>query len=309
MNIKLDKLRSFVLVAEEGNLTRAAKRRHTTPSAVSEHLRQLEELFGLSLFERSPRGMMLTDAGKTMLVPARQALQQIKELDETARRLRSETPTRLFMGLNAPPEYLKVDQMLRLAARELPDVALELCTSSSFFIAEQVRNGDMDLGFVYGEFADDDIHSIALAPIRVCVVGPTDGCLAFPESLSERRALPWIWPSANCPFSKMMPDLLGGGREQATVVTSSEDEHTTLSMIRAGLGYGVVEGELADHWAERGGIRIYPQPEMSVRLNLLIRRDQLERRSNAAIAALIDRLWHPVPANSDTEAVGEVTTP
>lgn len=306
MNIKLDKLRSFVLVAEEGNLTRAAKRRHTTPSAVSEHLRQLEDQFGLSLFERSARGMALTDAGKAMLVPARQALQQINELDETARRLRCETPTRLSMGLNAPPEYLKVDQMLRLAAREQPDVALELCTSSSFLIAEQVRNGEMDLGFVYGEFASDDIHSIPLAPIRVCVVGPTDGCPTLPDALNERRALPWIWPSANCPFSRMMPDLLGGGREQVTVVASSEDEHTTLSMIRAGLGYGVVEGELADHWAERGGIKIYQQPEMAIHLNLLIRRDQLERRSSAAMAALINRLWHPEAVNHSLEA-DEVT--
>ena len=63
MNIKLDRLKSFLLVAEEANLTRAAARRHSTPSAVSEHLRQLEEEFEVLLFERSKQGMSLTADG------------------------------------------------------------------------------------------------------------------------------------------------------------------------------------------------------------------------------------------------------
>lgn len=305
MNIKLDKLRSFVLVADEGNLTRAARRRHTTPSAVSEHLKQLEEQFGLTLFQRSAKGMALTEAGKSMLVPARLALQQIHELDEMARRLRRETPTRLHMGLNAPPEYLKVDQMLRQVTKQHPDVALELCTSSSFLIADQVRTGELDLGFAYGEFTDDDIHSIPLAPIRVYVVGPLDASPSFPESIAERRTLPWIWPSNNCPFSKMMPDIIGGGREQANVVASSEDEHTTLSMIRAGLGYGLVESELAEHWVGRGSVRLYQKPVMTLALNLLVRRDQMERRGIAAITKLVDELWHQVPPVAD--ATGSTT--
>ncbi|GGX66518.1 LysR family transcriptional regulator [Saccharospirillum salsuginis] len=292
MNIKLDKLRSFVLVADEGNLTRAAKRRHTTPSAVSEHLRQLEDQFGLPLFERSARGMELTPEGRKLLPPARQALMQIAELDEIARSLRSETPTTLMLGLNAPPEYLKVDQLLRKAARELPEAQLELITSSSYQIADQVREGKMDLGFMYGDPTHEAVKAIRLADIEFCVVGPPDSEHdILPTDPEERRALPWIWASCNCPVSRMMPGIVGFEREQTRVVSSSEDEHVTLSMIRAGLGYGVVEKELSQHWASRGSVRILADAPTKASLNLVVRRDRVERKPIAAVIDMARRLW------------------
>ena len=305
MNIKLDKLRSFILVADEGNLTRAAKRRHTTPSAVSEHLRQLEDQFGLPLFDRTSRGMELTPEGRKLLPPARQALMQIAELDEIARSLRCEAPTTLMLGLNAPPEYLKVDQLLRKAARELPEAQLELVTSSSYQIADQVRENKMDLGFMYGDPTHEAIQAIRLADIEFCVVGPPDSKLsALPSDPEERRALPWIWCSNNCPVSRMMPGIVGYEREQTRVVSNSEDEHVTLSMIRAGLGYGVVEKELSQHWASRGSVRILADAPTKAGLNLVVRRDRLERKTIAAVIEMARQLWTESPVTeTGVEAV------
>ncbi|WP_108125650.1 LysR family transcriptional regulator [Saccharospirillum mangrovi] len=306
-HIKLDKLRSFVLVADEGNLTRAAKSRHSTPSAVSEHLRQLEEQFGVTLFDRSSRGMELTPEGRKLLPPARQALLQIAELDEIARSLRSEKPTTLVLGLNAPPEYLKVDQLLRRAAKELPESQLELVTSSSYLIADQVREGKMDLGFMYGDPLHEAVAAVRLADIEFCIVAPPDTQLTtLPTSSEERRQMPWIWASCNCPVSRMMPGIIGCEREDAKVVSSSEDEHVTLSMIRAGLGFGVVEKELAQHWEQRGSVRILADPPIIAGLNLVVRRDRLERRPLAAVIELAKRLWmDPAPASNKTESVLE----
>lgn len=292
MNIKLDKLRSFVLVADEGNLTRAAKRRHTTPSAVSEHLRQLEDQFGLPLFDRSSRGMALTPEGRKLLPPARQALMQIAELDDVARSLRCEAPTILVLGLNAPPEYLKVDQLLRRAAQELPEAQLELVTSSSYLIADQVRESLMDLGFMYGDPTSEAVQPIHLADIEFCVVGPPDSELSeLPADPEARRALPWIWASSNCPVARMMPGIIGFEREQTRVVASPEDEQVTLSMIKAGMGYGVVEKELSQHWANRGNVRILADPPSKASLNLVVRRDRLERKPIPAVIEMIGRLW------------------
>jgi len=292
MNIKLDKLRSFVLVADEGNLTRAAKRRHTTPSAVSEHLRQLEDQFGLPLFDRTSRGMELTPEGRKLLPPARQALMQIAELDEIARSLRCETPSTVMLGLNAPPEYLKVDQLLRKAAQELPEAHLELVTSNSYQIADQVRENKMDLGFMYGNPTHEAVEGIRLADIEFCVVGPPDSDLTrLPDDLEARRHLPWIWASCNCPITHLMPDIIGCEREQTRVVSSSEDEHVTLSMIRAGLGYGVVEKELSQHWASRGSVRILGDAPTKTNLNLVVRRDRRERKPIADVIAMALQLW------------------
>jgi len=63
-----------VIVAEEGNLTRAAKRLYTTPSTISMHIKALEEELGVQLFVRSNQGMAITAKGQQILDKARATL-------------------------------------------------------------------------------------------------------------------------------------------------------------------------------------------------------------------------------------------
>jgi DNA-binding transcriptional LysR family regulator len=67
-------LRYFVTVAEEGQITRAARRLHIAQPALSQALAQLEAELDIVLFERHPRGVTLTPAGEAFLVKARAAL-------------------------------------------------------------------------------------------------------------------------------------------------------------------------------------------------------------------------------------------
>ena len=266
-NLKLDRLRSFVLVAEEGNLTRAARRRHTTPSAVSEHLRQLEETLQVSLFERTRQGMALTWEGGLLLLPARKALDGVREMAELAAQLGQGHAVSLTLGINAPPEKLGVDRLIRQCASELPEISLELRTSTSNAIVHQVLHGEMDCGFVYGAWPDRRLSLTPLMDIEVCVVAPASmPADAFPATAADIANLPWIWPSDTCPFHELLRQLLedgGGGRRVAT----SEDEHTALAMVSAGLGYGVVEGELARDWAARGQVTVLDRPRFRSQLS------------------------------------------
>ncbi|MCE4224987.1 LysR family transcriptional regulator [Methylobacterium sp. C25] len=70
----LHQLRVFVAVAEREHLTRAALVLHTAPSAVSATIAALEAEYGLSLFDRSGRGLRLTRQGDVMLQEARAVL-------------------------------------------------------------------------------------------------------------------------------------------------------------------------------------------------------------------------------------------
>ena len=62
--MELYQLRTFLAIADEANLTRAAERVHTSAPAVSAQLKALEEELGVRLFERTPKGMVLTPAGE-----------------------------------------------------------------------------------------------------------------------------------------------------------------------------------------------------------------------------------------------------
>src|SRR5437899_1980836 len=87
MPFKRGQLLYFVTVAEEGQLTRAAKRLHLAQPALSQAISQLEGELGVELFERHARGVNLTHAGEVFLEKARIALAAGEEAAATARAL------------------------------------------------------------------------------------------------------------------------------------------------------------------------------------------------------------------------------
>lgn len=81
----LQALRCFEAVARLGSVTRAAEALHVTHSAVSQQLRQLEDLLGLSLFERAGRGLRLSENGRLYAMQVRAALRGIGEATRALR--------------------------------------------------------------------------------------------------------------------------------------------------------------------------------------------------------------------------------
>ncbi len=121
--MELYQLRTFVAVAEEGHLTRAAERLFISQPAVSAHIKALEEELGVALFTRSSRGMQLTRDGQTLRPQAEAALKSVGDLLSQARSLRENLTGELHLALNTDPELLRVRRLmdaLRAAHPKLP---------------------------------------------------------------------------------------------------------------------------------------------------------------------------------------------
>lgn len=87
--VSLTHLRSFVVVAEEGHVGRAARRLHLSQPPLSRHILGLEEELGTPLFERTPRGMRLLPAGELFLQHARRILGDVDVAVAAVRSLRT----------------------------------------------------------------------------------------------------------------------------------------------------------------------------------------------------------------------------
>src|SRR4051812_21953167 len=121
---ELRQLRYFVAVAEEGNLTRAARRLHIAQQSLSQQVRVLEAQLGAALFERSTRGVELTDVGAVLLREARPVLAQAERAVEAARRAASGEQGTLRVGfLSSVSNYLMPPVVRAFRARH-PGIAL-----------------------------------------------------------------------------------------------------------------------------------------------------------------------------------------
>ena len=84
--VSLTHLQSFVAVAEEGHVGRAARRLHLSQPPLSRHILSLEDELGTPLFERTARGMRLLPAGTALLSHARRILAEVEAAADAVRR-------------------------------------------------------------------------------------------------------------------------------------------------------------------------------------------------------------------------------
>jgi DNA-binding transcriptional LysR family regulator len=90
--VSLAQLEYFVVVAEEGNVGRAAVRLHVSQPPLSRQIRSLEDELGVQLFERTPRGVRLLPAGATLLPRARAILADVAGAARAVRQVAADPP-------------------------------------------------------------------------------------------------------------------------------------------------------------------------------------------------------------------------
>jgi DNA-binding transcriptional LysR family regulator len=128
----LNALRNFEAVARHGSLAGAASELHVTHWAVGKQIRLLEDWFGLPLFERRPRGLVLTDEGAALLSDVSNAFER---LGTAVSRLRRDRFTRRVSGVvrvNVPASFALCWLMPRLADFQMryPDIDVRVSTTS-----------------------------------------------------------------------------------------------------------------------------------------------------------------------------------
>lgn len=146
MNVDLVSLRLFVAIAEELNLTRAAKREHMVLAAASKRLKDLEDRFGTRLVYRHARGVSLTPAGLSLLHHARQVQANLArmnaDLSEHAHGAKGHV--RIHANASAIAQFLP--EALHAFLAEHPTVKIDLEEQVSTSIVRAVADGSADIG-------------------------------------------------------------------------------------------------------------------------------------------------------------------
>src|SRR5262245_8358541 len=153
MNLK--QLQSFVHVAHQGSLARAAAATDLAESLISRHISALESAWGDRLFERTGRGMALSEFGRRMLPEVRAALEQVTRLDAIARESAGVPTGTVHVGVlpSLAPQLLP--QLFADLRSGAPGVTLHAAEGFSGNLDEQLASGRLDVAVInrYGPAA------------------------------------------------------------------------------------------------------------------------------------------------------------
>lgn len=141
-----DQLRSFLAIVDTGSFTKAAERVHKTQSAVSMHIRRLEETLGCALFVKQGRGVRLTAEGESLIDFAR----RIVHIEAGAVAALSRKGLRGAVRLGIPDDYAEtyLADILGRFNRRHPLVEVSVSCEGSPELAHQVAASVLDLALV-----------------------------------------------------------------------------------------------------------------------------------------------------------------
>ena len=289
--MELRHLRYFVAVAHEGHVTRAAEKLHIQQPPLSQQIRALEREIDAALFVRHPRGVSLTDAGRSFLADAEQILAQAEHAKIRARRTARGEVGRIAVGFTtSAPFHPLVARAIREFRGTRPDVSFVLEESSSADMVSGLRDDRLDVAFIRSGLVDP--QGVTVHPLL-----QEDMVAAFPvhhplikrarltlKDLANETLILYRRPDgrglydviiAACAEAGFSPHV---GQEAPRIVS-------TLNLVAAGLGITIVPASLSRLPLE--GVTYKPlkgKPALKVPLNLACRSDE----RSAATLAFID---------------------
>ncbi len=160
----------FLLVAQEKSITKAAQKAFVSQQAVSEHIKRLEDKYGLQLFTRKPH-FQLTEAGETMLRSLRQMQLIERSMDDDLIRRATETKGSFTIGINSSRAQIILPLVLPEFSHMYPDVEIYFSLHDTAYAEKQLLNGEVDLflgiepsfhqEFHYTPLCEDDLRVVA----------------------------------------------------------------------------------------------------------------------------------------------------
>ena len=292
-------LRAFITVAREGNLTRAAVQLHLTQPAVSLQIKHLQETLGVTLFTRTSHGLSLTRDGQALLPHAERTLAAAADVQRAAQSLRHEVRGRLRIGTILDPAFLRLGGFLRQLVETWPHIETALRHGMSGWVLEQIRAGELDVGYYIGLPSDDEardgpaFHAITLTHFQYRVLAPA----GWKERVKGARdwrslaALPWIWTPPASAHNRLLSRCFGKAGVKPVKVAEVDQEPSMLDLVKSGVGLTLARDATAIAEAHAHALTIVEGITVPTQLSFVTLEERKDEPAIAAAIKLIEQQW------------------
>ncbi len=267
MALNFNLLRSFELVARAGSISGAARAGFASQPALSKAMRELEKQIGLPLFERSARGVVLTEAGRLLFEHARALFALETQTEAALASLRDVEGGTLRIGATTTLANYVLPELLGEFRRLHPRVTLHLERANSRAIEAQLTSYALDIAFIEGLPSDERLQARAWREDEIVLICAPNHALATREL---------VWPDDLRGENWLVRESGSGTRdwiERALVpydlppksaweINSAE---AIVAAVAADLGIAFVSRAAAGDGLKLGKIRVVRVAEVEIR--------------------------------------------
>lgn len=269
--MELRQISYFIAIAEVEHFGRASKRLRVAQPALSRQMKLLEKEIGAELFERLPRGVRLTDAGRVFLTSARDLRARLQRSLDEVRATDSGKSGSLRLGFIEVVgwEGLVPEGIRRFRSR-FPSVKLILSAMSTAEQLAQLRQGLIDVALVYNPSPDDDIEIAPLAQHAVMLAVPFDSPFYERETatLSDLTGVDIIGfqRQASPRYHDELATAFYGAGITPHYIAEMKNETDMLALVSAGAGVALINA--GQQWRRPHLVRFIPVTDLRVKLQL-----------------------------------------
>ena len=218
--MKLSQLKYFQVVCKHNNLTRAAEELHISQPGLTHVIRELEQEFGLTLFLRQNKGLVLTEEGRKFLEEANLLLQQS---DYFVSRMKFLGQSNQIIRVGLPPASatLFFPSIMHMLHRQSPQIKIDVVEIGSLTNQQKILDGELDAALISTNTpVSAAFGCYLLAQTRICLYVAADHPFAGREEISLREvcSIPLVMPTEEsflttntlktCAQNKLTPNIM-----------------------------------------------------------------------------------------------------
>jgi DNA-binding transcriptional LysR family regulator len=291
--VEFRQIRYALSVAKQRSFTRAALRLNISQSAVSEQVRLLEDEIGFALFRRTPRGIDLTERGRSFLYEAERVVGDVMSLSDTARRLRGAPSETLSLGMGSGMAQIFMPRLFGRLDDILPGVRLEILTAPTKSIFDDLHEERIDAGIAIESDPDwvpAGLQFDRLIEAEMALVVHPSHALARsrqPVDVGKLVAEPIIMSELTVGYGQAVLALFTDLGIRPNILAVADNIETMKVIVQSGRGIAIVPRRCADNEVALGVLKVLTlTPARPVALSLFRRRQPLSRRKEGYLAAL-----------------------
>jgi DNA-binding transcriptional LysR family regulator len=304
MLIDLVQLRTFVAVAEEQHLTRAAERIHVSLSAASAHVRAIEDLFKTQLFVRTNRNLELTPSGHLLFRRAKALLNEATMLTSFARELRGAVEGCLVIASSGDPVANRIGEIVFELRSRHSLVSVDTRARPSQSTHEGLMSGEVDIGVNLDRPTDASFQYHELSTVQFRVAGPA----AWKERIENAdwaglAKLPWITPAnSGMAYATILDRLFKDKGLELDSVATFDSAAVGRAMLQAGVGVTLLREDHALEGVKAGYLALSPLARFDYALYVV---HLASRKDDPLIRAFLEAakvVWPDMKLHSASEA-------